>query len=280
MITKEAQETKKFEAQLGQFKKKPSYRPAKTVVMGDPGAGKTWFGLSAPKPFLINADDGAQEIMAQKGLEYSLDVIPGEGVDADASKWTAVGDTLKFLRDGDHPFRTVVVDSLDGIEKLAEAAVCHDKNVNSMEDFDYQKGYVFARGKLQKFLNMLTQVRDHKGAEIIVCAHTQIKDVHDPRVGTFSTHMLKLHTKAMGDVREWADSLLFLAFQHRKIVDKGKFNRSDTTVEQSSDTRYLITQGGRGVQCKNRYGLPNELYANDGEELYDAYQRQIKEQRK
>jgi hypothetical protein len=278
MITSEAMETKKATGGFDRFKKDVKFRKPCTVVMGDPGAGKTWFALSAPSPFLINADDGAAEILARKGLEFSLDVVPGESVAADAEKWKEVGQTLMQLRDADHNFKTVVIDSLDGMEKLFNASVCSDKDKQSMEDFDYGKGYVFARGKLQKFLNILKQIRDQRDMEIIICAHTDIKDVNDPRVGTYSTHVLKLHKNSNGDVREWSDSLLFLAYAHKKVHDRGKFGKVDSTLEQGEE-RYLLTQGGRGVQCKNRYSLPSELYAEDGEELYDAYWRQINQTR-
>ena len=274
MITKDAMEAKKMTGNFDQFKKAARFRKPCTVIMGDPGAGKTWFALSAPKPFLINADDGAAEILARKGLEYSLDVVPGESVAADANKWSTVGETLMQLRDADHDFKSLVIDSLDGIEKLYQASVCNEKNVQSMEDFDYQKGFVFARGKLQKFLNMLKQIRDKRDMEILICAHTEIKDINDPRIGNFSTHILKLHKNSNGDVREWADALMFIAYATKKVHDRGKFGKVDSTIDQSED-RYLITQGGRGVQCKNRYHLPSEVYAEDGESLYDAYWRLI-----
>ena len=53
---------------MSAFESEPKFRPIITTVAGEPGVGKSWFALSANDPFLLNADDGASEIMAIKGL--------------------------------------------------------------------------------------------------------------------------------------------------------------------------------------------------------------------
>ena len=278
MITADQQAKKTLAQNLSKYKKVPTYKPPRVVIMGDPGAGKTWWGLTSAKPFLINTDDGASEIMAQKGLEYSLDVIPSRVIEEDSVKWDEITGLIDFMLTGDHDFKNLVIDSLDGIEKLYEAWACKKNKWQSMEDVGYGKSYAVTRGILQAFLSKLSRIRDERGMGIIICAHTVIRDVNDPRIGQYSSHTLKLHKNSNPDVREWSDALLFLAYEQNKVLDKGAFNNAKVTMAQTAN-RYLICQGGRGVQAKNRFGLPEELYANEGEELYDAFVRSIIENR-
>ena len=278
MNTAEAQNKKVFEAQLQKYKKTPQHKPPRVCIMGDAGAGKTWWGLSSDNPFLINSDDGAAEVMAQKSLEFSLDVVPSRSIPEDALRWEQVLEATDFILEGEHDFKNLVIDSLDGIEKLYEAWVCRENNWKNMEEAGYGKAYVFSRGVLQAYLAKLSQIRDRRNMGIIICAHTIIRDVNDPRIGQYSSHTLKLHKNSNPDVREWSDALLFLAYEQKKVLDKGKFNNANVTLDQTAN-RYLICQGGRGVQAKNRYGLPEELFANDGEELYDAFKRCVIENR-
>lgn len=278
MITKDAQEAKVFEAQLQKYKKTPTHKAPRVVIMGDPGAGKTWWALTSESPFLINSDDGAAEVMAQKGLEYSLDVIPSRDVEEDAVKWDEIVGLTDFILHGEHDFKNLVIDSLDGLEKLYEAWACRKNKWANMEDVGYGKSYAVTRGILQGFLSKLSRIRDERNMGIIICAHTVIRDVNDPRIGQYSSHTLKLHKNSNPDVREWSDALLFLAYEQSKVMDKGKFNQANVTLSQTAN-RYLLCQGGRGVQAKNRYNLPEELYAQEGEELYHAFVRSVKENR-
>jgi len=68
---------------------------------------------------------------------------------------------------------------------------------------------------------------------------------------------------------EWADVILFVAFETIvKKIDSG-FNRKDSRAIQSGK-RFLFTSGSMGVDAKNRFDLPAEIPAD-----WDGYQKLI-----
>lgn len=260
---------------MSAFESEPKFRPIITTIAGEPGVGKSWFALSAKEPFLLNADDGAAEIMAIKGLRYQAKLIPQDSLEANADLWDHLGQALHFLKTGDHNFQTVVMDSLDGIEKLAQSRVCKDLKIQSMEQIDYGKAYVYAREKMAKVLAALGWLRDNRDMEIIVVAHTSIKSINKPHLDTYDGYELTANKHVAADVKRWCDAFLFMAYRTFVQTSQGKFSRKDK-VALTTDERYIIAQGGRGVDCKNRFGLPTELSLADGEtDLYAAYKNAI-----
>lgn len=74
------------------------------LVYGAPGVGKTSFGATAPKPIIINLEDGIQSISDQE-----IDIV-------DAKTIQDFGDAIKYsLANG---FETIVIDSLTRYSEL------------------------------------------------------------------------------------------------------------------------------------------------------------------
>ena len=109
-------------------------RPPRLMVYGQEGVGKSTLGASAPDAIFIQTEDGLGEINCHKfPLAKSFDEVLAE---------------LTALRDEDHKYKTVVIDSADWLERLIWDRVCSDFGVRSIEKADggYGKGYVHAVG--------------------------------------------------------------------------------------------------------------------------------------
>lgn len=87
--------------------------PRRMLVYGTAGIGKSTFATCAPSPIVIQTEDGLGEIDCHK--------FPV------ASSLAAVPENLGALYAEDHPYRTVVIDSLDWLERLIWARVCTDR---------------------------------------------------------------------------------------------------------------------------------------------------------
>src|ERR1051325_10517202 len=114
--------------------------PPRLMVYGTEGIGKSTLAAASPNPIFIQTEDGLSEIACSKfPLAVSLDDVLG---------------ALAELRGSDHPFHTVVIDSLDWLERLIWDAVCKEFRSTSIEKADggYAKGYVHALTQWRKVI--------------------------------------------------------------------------------------------------------------------------------
>ena len=80
-------------------------KPPRIVIYGPHGIGKNTFAASAPRPVLINLEDGHPS-----GIP--IDSFPK------ASSFSEVMEAMTALYSEDHDFETLVIDSLDWLEPL------------------------------------------------------------------------------------------------------------------------------------------------------------------
>ena len=259
---------------LEKYKRKAVDRPPKTTIEGEAGVGKSFFACSAPKPFVINTDDGIDEILLRVPDIMVADAVPVGDNEANAKLYDSIIDTLTELAKEKHDRKSIIIDSLDRLEILAQAKVCVEHSIKAPEDLGYGKAYVYARGKIQRVLAGLNYLRDEKGMEPICVCHTQIRTINKPTLEPYDVFTLKLHKSASADIMEWSDAVLFLTF--KMIIQKKDtgFGRKDSRAINTGE-RIILTSGSQGVDCKNRFGLPPEIPAE-----YSEYHKLIAESRK
>ncbi|GDY15042.1 hypothetical protein LBMAG53_39200 [Planctomycetota bacterium] len=93
--------------------------PRRMLVYGTAGIGKSTFATCAPSPIVIQTEDGLGEIDCHK--------FPV------AQTFTDVMNALAALYQEDHRYRTVVIDSLDWLERVIHAEVCRNRQVPTIE---------------------------------------------------------------------------------------------------------------------------------------------------
>lgn len=80
---------------------------AKVLVYGRNGTGKTRFGGSGPRPFVLDCNDHGTKSISER---------PGEAFFA--NNWSDVVFAYWFLKQGDHDFETCVLDNLTMMQNL------------------------------------------------------------------------------------------------------------------------------------------------------------------
>ena len=248
-------------------------KPEKLVIEGEAGAGKTTFACqshSKKEPaFVINADDGGEHVFHKTGIEYIHDCIPTGDVKENAEKWDGVMSTLRELATEKSDIKRVIIDSVDKLETLAQGRICVDHKLTHIEDMGDGKGFSYVRGAMQKLLSGLNYLRDTQNIQPVLICHTQVRTINKPTMEPYDSFVLKLHKSLCADVMEWADVILFVAFETIvKKIDSG-FNRKDSRAIQSGK-RFLYTSGSMGVDAKNRFDLPPEIPAD-----WQGYQKLI-----
>ena len=218
-------------------------QPPRIMIYGSEGVGKSTFAALAPNPVFVQTEDGLSEIDCSKfPLAKSFDDVVLQ---------------LQAVRDEQHDYGTVVIDSLDWLERLVWDRVCADYGVKSIEKADggYGKGYVHALTYWRQIVSLLNDIRARKGMAVILIAHAAVERFEDPEHAAYDRYTPRLHKKACSIVCEWVDAVLFASRRMRVDSTTGKA----APVGADGGERILRTNGSPACIAKNRFGLPTEL---------------------
>jgi hypothetical protein len=214
-------------------------KPMRIVIFGGDGVGKSTFAARAPAPIFVGAEDGTATL--------DIERMP------DIGSWRDITDALAELESGQHGYRTVVLDTLDWAEPMLWDHVCSAGGKASIEDFGYGKGYIAALDEWRRLLAQLDRLRDRRGMHVVLIAHAWIKPFKNPDGDDYDRYEMKLHAKASGLIREWADMVLFA--NHETLVRDDKGRKKGV----STGARIVHTERRAAWDAKNRYGLPETM---------------------
>ncbi len=235
---------------LSQVRTGRTQRPPRLLVYGVEKIGKSTFAAGAPAPIFVQVEDGLDEIECAsfpRATSYSL-----------------VKTALLELRDEEHSFETVVIDSLDWLERLIWADVCRIDGADSIHKVQggYAKGYDEALKWWVELKELLDSLRTDRGMAVIAIAHAEIKRFEDPDSPAFDRYQPKLNKLAVGLMTEWADGIFFATRKMRtQTEDKGFGKKRSTALAIGKDggDRVLRLSGGPSCIAGNRYGLSGEI---------------------
>lgn len=227
-----------------------SASPPRMLIYGTEGVGKSTLAAQAPKSIFIQTEDGLGEIDCHKfPLTKSFD-------EATAA--------LKALAAEEHDFQTVVIDSLDWLERLVWDTVCRDFGANSIEKVDggFGKGYVYALSYWRTLLDRLNALHKDRQMAIILIAHAKVERFEDPESSAYDRYSPRLNKHASALITEWVDLVGFATRKFRVESEKSGFNRERHiahAIGKGGGERVLRTVGGPSCVAKNRYNLDAEL---------------------
>lgn len=229
---------------LSQIERGTQTAPRRVMVYGTHGIGKSTFGAMADRPIFVQTEDGLANI--------DVDRFPLA---------TRYGDVLAVLGElytAEHEYRTVVIDSLDWLERLIWGEICAKRGVESIEDIGYAKGYVFALTQWREILTGLDALRNERGMQIVLIAHAQIERFANPETDTYDRYSPRLQKLASALVQEWCDEVLFASYRvHTKTTKEG-FDRKRTQGVGTGERIIRTTERPAHV-AKNRLNLPDEI---------------------
>jgi hypothetical protein len=229
-------------------------KPLRILLAGVEGVGKTTFAAGAPAPIFVGAEDGTDH----------LDVERFPAVET----WREVLDAIHVLTWQAHPYKTLVLDTVDWAEPLLWKFVAERDGEASIESYGYGKGYAVALAEWQFFTQRLDQLRRAKEMHIILLAHSAIRTFKNPLGDDYDRYELKLHLKAAAWLKEWCDCSLFANFEtFTEKDDKKRIRGLDTGA------RLIHTERRAAWDAKNRYGLPESLPLS-WQKFYAAVQAQ------
>lgn len=216
-------------------------KPVRLVIYSTPGVGKTTFCAEAPNPVFLLGEAGASFL--------DVPAFPRP------LNWWDVLEAVQTLINEEHDRRSLVLDTLDGLEPLVFEHVCKTNGgKKSIEDLPYGRGYTLALEEWRKLLARLEWLQEKRGMNVLLTAHAVAREFKDPNVETaWKRWDMKLHAKTADEIAGWADAVLFAT--HEALPKKdGLRVRGVSTGE-----RLILTNWTAAYSAKNRYGLPPTL---------------------
>lgn len=257
---------------LEEAKQKRKVRPTAAIIYGGPGIGKTSMAAFAPSPiFLSDYSEDGVGILAATGLIPEVSQMPP------LEKWRDVIDQLKALETGEHEFKTLVVDTLGGVETLM-----HQYTIN--QDFGgdkgekgfagYGRGAKVATSYVRDLLNAIDRVRDTKGMSVLILAHAKIATRKNPDGPDYDRWAPVCEPPTWEVFERWADMVLFCDYV---TVVAGTSDPMKKGKARGGEDRVIRTTNAATFVAKNRHNLPPEIsMGGNGQEAWSNLLEAIK----
>ena len=215
--------------------------PLRVLLYGVEGIGKSSFGAAAPSPIFLETEDGTGNLDVNR--------FPRP------QNWGDVMSAIRELTLAEHPYKTLVIDTIDWLEPLCFEEVCRKARKPDIEAFENGKGYTAALDLWRLFLAALEQLRAKKSMHIILLGHTKSKPFSDPQhQENYDRYSLMMNEKAGGLLKQWCDVVLFANWN--TFVRKSGNSKAKGF---SDGSRVVATERRAAFDAKNRFGLPVEM---------------------
>ena len=214
----------------------------KVGIYGPEGVGKTTLAGMFPGAVFVDTEGST------KHMDVARFDPPGDLND--------VLEQISWVLGNPDKVGTLVIDTVDWLEKLIFQSVCAEKKIQNIEDIGYGKGYIYAKQKMQQILEVLDAIVA-KGVHVVLVCHSMIRKFEQPdEMGSYDRYMLKLNEKNIAPiVKEWVDMMLFVNYRTDIVTDPdGK-----TKKGKGGQKRIMYANHSACWDAKNRFGLPDEM---------------------
>jgi len=228
--------------------------PPRATFYGQPKIGKTTFASLWPNPVFVQTEDGAAGLAVAK--------IP----ETPCQSWDELMDCLRFIVKDPQDRKTVVIDTLDRAEALAQKKV-------KLEHFDdddgkfmsYHKGPAIAGKMIAELLYALDVIRKTHDMNIVLLAHDGLAPGANALGEDFKKWAPSLSKQAWGIVRDWSDQIGHLQSAFRVKEGKARELGNERTIQ-------FLGSPARDAGCRAGYEMPDNITLS-----YDAYKEHMGE---
>lgn len=218
------------------------------MLYGVHGIGKSSFGTEAPAPVFLGSEDNSELSAAKFPI---------------VKKWSDLEAALKALRDERHDFKTLVIDTIDNLQDIAQVEILSKEPGKNMATAfgGFGKAYEQMQTMFLKIREDYLKPIRAKGMHIVLLAHAQKTKHEDPMTATSWDHYQpSLHKKVQPIFQDWVSAILFAQYHLTKAEsDEGK------SYVTGDGRRIIYTEERPSHVAKNRFGLPYTMPFKRGE---------------
>jgi hypothetical protein len=229
---------------LASLKSSESQDPPIVLIYGNDGVGKTSLAAEFPAPIYLHTD--GEE--TPKGIQLPSSLI---------ESYDDACEVLGELLEPGHDFKTIVLDSLDGLEPLVWQKTCARLGVKSIEEPGYGKGYKEADEEWNYLIGGFLAAKK-AGLHVVMLAHPRIKRFDSPVSDPYDRYGIKIHDRASDLVREKSDIVVFMK-QRITLKEKEVARQTKVAHGESGGDREMHLEERPGFVAKNRFDMPNRI---------------------
>ncbi len=225
--------------QKTEIKKNPLQ--ATTLIYGHPKVGKSTFCSNFPDTIFL---------ATERGLDY-LEVYQ-----VPITTYEELCAVVKELKAGDHPFKTIVIDTVDRLYQIVRDYVMKKNNIQHESELEWGKGWEFVSKAFQGVFYYITNLP----YGIVIISHAEAKE-EQTRTGKEYKIYPTLPKKARDLIINFVDNILY-------------FDMIDTVDEngQPVTKRIIRTKPTQAYEAGSRInGLPDDIPLD-----YKAYMDALK----
>jgi hypothetical protein len=217
----------------------------KITIMGVPGVGKTTLASMFPNPLFMDVEGSS-------GHFDNIDRVEPKTLDE-------VKEVFKEFMNLD--YKTLVIDTVDWLEKITEEFMLKRDNKKNLEEYGYGKGYQLLGVEMFNLLQDLTKITK-VGKDVVILAHVHIVKFEEPdHNGAYDRYQMKTHKRVEPLIKEWCDALLFYRFETKVATRDGK------KKGVGGKDRVIHCSGNAAYDAKNRFKLPEIINVDKENEL-------------
>lgn len=226
------------------------------MIVGRPSVGKTSVAAQADSPVAILSP-------GETGLQTLIDAkqLPAEIPSKEVEHFQQVLWIIEDLIEKQHGRKTLFIDTANGIERLANEMICaRDFDGDQKKFMNYQNGYAaVGMGPWKQLLVALDELRTKRQMQIILLAHTSVKNHKNPGGEDYQRWVPAFDGKQTFEMTvQWCDAVLFADYEVHTAEDKAKKVKA-----HGGDRRFFRCNWTAAIEAKNRLGLPDEIEMGD-----------------
>jgi len=204
------------------------------LMHGRPKIGKSTWASKIPNAVFIPTEPGLGSLEVYKACEGSC-----------ISSWTEFLAICAEIKKGDHPFKAIIIDTVDRLYLLCAQYICEKKGVEHESDLEYGKGSALVNREFSRVLTALASL----GYGLFLLSHTQEREI-ETRAGKVMKFVPALPNKAREALLGWVDVICYADLEISR----------DETTQAVTYNRVLRTKPGATYEAGDRTGrLPETL---------------------
>lgn len=195
------------------------------LLQGEPKVGKTTFASNSDNPIFLSTENGTKHLEVYK---------------VEINSWADFLSTCRELKESEHDFKTVVIDTIDNAYRLCSNSVCSKLRISHPSEMPHGKAY----GRIkEEFWRVLSKL-ENSDLGLILISHIKSVEVK-PKTGE-PYH--EKRSSLSNSVSDMINGLMDFIFEcdYKTFEDENGKSRYKRILRLSGDTRCY--NGGRFVK--------------------------------